>query len=150
MKLKYEMPAYRGIEGNFHVLTEDFYIEGVLDDGRVFEVTIKAGFIFDGASVPRALWRVCGHPMSVPRVVAALVHDWLYSAHVCEREDADEVYYTLCRMVDINWFDSQVQFWTLRACGWAAWLGHDRNDEDFARAHGEFVLEGETMKGDIK
>lgn len=145
--LSVTMPAYRGIEGNYHILVEDFHIEGVLDDGRVFEATIKAGFIFDGASVPRALWRVCGHPMSVPRVVAALVHDWLYSAHVCEREDADEVYYTLCRMVGINWFDSQVQFWTLRACGWCAWGGHDAKDEDFARSHGEFILEGEVLCG---
>ena len=40
--------------------------------------TFAAGTTTDGASIPRFLWRICGHPYQVPRAYAALLHDWLY------------------------------------------------------------------------
>lgn len=145
-KYKYEMPAIRGIEGDYHILLEDYHIEGILPDGRVFEFTIKAGFVFDGASIPRALWWLCKHPLSVPRIVAALIHDWLYSAHVCDRGLADLIYRVLCIDLEIFAADAWVQYSTLRCWGWMAWNGHDESDEASARELGVFMLEGEEMK----
>lgn len=43
-----------------------------------YRFTVPAGATTDGASIPRFLWRVCGHPLMAPRVYAALLHDWIY------------------------------------------------------------------------
>ena len=57
------------------VLMEDWHIEDVAN----FTFTVPAGTTTDGASIPRFLWRVCGHPLEAPRVYAAMLHDWLYA-----------------------------------------------------------------------
>ena len=69
------MPHYQGVYGSTHRLTLDWCVRGVLPDGRRFALIVREGFTFDGASIPRALWRICGHPLEVPRVAAALAHD---------------------------------------------------------------------------
>ena len=47
-------------------------------DTHEIEIFIPALFIFDGASIPRFFWRVCGFPLSPRFVVAALIHDALF------------------------------------------------------------------------
>ena len=142
-----EMPICQFTGGSFCRLMVDWSIEGLLPDGRVFKVTVRAGFIFDGASIPRAVWRLCGHPLEAPRVAAALAHDLLYALKVCERKTADMVYREICRMVGIGKVCRNVEYAALRACGWVAWNGHTEKDRDFAREHGAFVLEGNELKG---
>lgn len=144
------MPVYRGdAETGRHVVAVDWRVEGVLDDVRVFDIEVRAGFAFDGCSVPRALWRLCGHPMEVPRVAAALAHDWLYAAHVCDRETADAIYAAICRMVGMGSVRTWIEHKALRLCGGAAWRSHGAEDHEFARAHGALVLDGKIQKGDM-
>ena len=140
------MPDVRGVEGSTVVLLDDWHIEGVLPDGRVLYLTVKAGFVFDGASIPRALWRVCGHPLEAPRIAAALAHDWLYASRCASRADADLIYRTICAWVGIGAFCRNVEYGALRLCGWAAWNGHGEDDRYFARAHGALELGEETKK----
>jgi hypothetical protein len=101
---------------------------------------VKAGFVFDGASIPRALWRLCGHPLEAPRIAAALAHDWLYAAKEAERADADAIYKTICQWVGISSFCRNVEYMALRLFGWSAWNGHTAEDRDFALAHGALGL----------
>ena len=118
-----------------------------LQDGETeILLTILPGFIFDGASIPRVLWRLCGTPMDAPRVVAALAHDWLYAAHKTSRETADFVYYDLMRAVGIPWWKCVLELTALRWCGGKAWKSHDWEDEDFARAHGVLGIQKTNAK----
>ena len=55
------------------VLQEDWTVEV-----NGYRFTVPAGTSTDGASIPRFLWRVCGHPLQAPRLYAALLHDWIY------------------------------------------------------------------------
>lgn len=57
----------------------------VLEDIRVIvsqteyvkhEILIPEGYSFDGASIPRVLWPVLGHPFSNDLVLPCCVHDW--------------------------------------------------------------------------
>lgn len=149
-----EMPIVQGHDKkdgvDLYALRSNFHVTGVLPDGRVFEVWVREGFVFDGASIPRALWRLCGHPMSVPRVAAALAHDWLYAAHVCDRAVADEIYRILCKRVGISGFCAGTEYYTLRLFGGSAWKSHGEEDQNAARKCGMLVLEGEIMKGDAE
>ena len=85
------MPIVHGVEGSTVALVADWSVSGFLPDGRVFRIRVRNGFVYDGASIPRLLWRLCGHPLEAPRIAAALAHDWLYSSHVCDRETADAI-----------------------------------------------------------
>ena len=135
------MPIYQGIIGSRHVLAADWCINVVLPDGREFRITVRKGFIFDGASIPSALWRLCGHPMEAPRVAAALAHDWLYAAHVCDRATADAIYRAICKAVGMGFIRRDTEYYALRLCGSAAWYSHDIVDTLFARSHGQLELD---------
>lgn len=39
-------------------------------------LTVPAGFVMDGASIPRLFWSTIGHPMEGEFVYAAGLHDW--------------------------------------------------------------------------
>ncbi len=121
---------------------------GVLPDGRVFEIWIREGFTFDGASIPRSLWRVCGAPMEIPRIAAALIHDWLYRAQVCERDLADEIFNFVCKTVGMSSWRTGPEWAALRAFGGSAWNENRKewSKVSAARALGSFVIQGEKEK----
>ena len=79
----------------------------------------------DGASIPRWLWFVCGHPLQVPRLYAALIHDYLYSGGDPEatRKDADELYRDIQIALGVPKWKAKIEYWALRAFGWRHWQG---------------------------
>ena len=125
-------------------LTQTYHFAATLPEGRAFEIWIREGFIFDGASIPRALWRVCGAPMEIPRVAAALMHDWLYRAQVCERALADEIFNYVCKLVGMSSWRTGPEWLALWLFGWAAWNdNHEWPKISEARKLGCFEIEGE-------
>ena len=47
------------IDENVFILLEDVVVESL-----GYKITVKKGFDFDGASIPKALWVVYGNPLS--------------------------------------------------------------------------------------
>lgn len=126
------LPAFIAREDGMYELAFDWKIEvsfGVVE--------IKRGFVTDGASVPRMAWLFAGHPMESPRVYAALVHDWLYCAHVCDRRTADLIYKEVLERYRAKW-RVWIEWKALDLFGQAAWDSHGVGDQDFARRHGAF------------
>ena len=67
-------------------------------------ITVPDGFICDGASVPRFFWRVCGGPRDQKNLLAGILHDYLYSTHLFDRELADKIFYeTLLEVEKTPW-----------------------------------------------
>ena len=118
------MPDYHGTGNQYnwneHQTSKDWSVT-VSVGGYTYRIFINSGFIFDGASIPRALWRLCGHPFTCPRVAAALAHDWLYASHVVDRETADKIYRELQKVLGIGFFSRNTEYYTLRLFGGAAW-----------------------------
>ncbi|MBO7686543.1 MAG: DUF1353 domain-containing protein [Kiritimatiellae bacterium] len=89
--------------------------------------TIAAGTTTDGASIPRFLWRLCGHPLEAPRVYAALLHDWLYTGDESDkdgaqpsdlsRKEADRCYWALLRHFGVPAWRAKIEYWALRMFG---------------------------------
>lgn len=50
---------------------------------------VKAGFVTDGASIPRALWAIVGAPYNGLYRIAALFHDAAYADPGIPKEQAD-------------------------------------------------------------
>jgi hypothetical protein len=56
-------------------------------------VSVPAGFIFDGASIPRVAWSILGVTPYDPKIFkAAIIHDWLYSNNVVSKKNADSIF----------------------------------------------------------
>lgn len=134
------MPHYQGVYGSTHRLTLDWCVRGELPDGRRFVLIVREGFTFDGASIPRWLWRVCGHPLEVPRVAAALAHDWLYAAHVCDRATADAIYKALMLAVGISSWRAAIEHAALRCCGAKAYRDRTTGGIALARQRGSLII----------
>ena len=61
------------------------------------EHTVYAGFVSDGMSVPRFLWRPLAVPDDPTVLAPSVIHDWLYTTHACTRLQADLWYYRALR-----------------------------------------------------
>ncbi|HIE98682.1 MAG TPA: DUF1353 domain-containing protein, partial [Fuerstia sp.] len=45
--------------------------------GVEFRVVVPAGFVSDGASIPRLFWAIIGPPIGSSHLLPAIVHDYL-------------------------------------------------------------------------
>lgn len=94
---------------------------------------VPAGAETDGASIPRMLWLVCGHPLAHPRVYAALLHDWIYGGggrRECPtRAEADAVYRDL--LIELGWgrARSYIEYAALRIFGGSHWTDVTKEKE---------------------
>lgn len=52
-----------------------------IEADKNYEFTIPKGYCFDGATIPRAFWRIIGAPTDNSFLIAALVHDVLCENH---------------------------------------------------------------------
>ena len=88
-KLLIPQPNIRPIPGErrLYVLVEDYWV--LLPYTKRW-LLIKAGFVFDGASIPRWLWSVIGSPFDPNWIAAALIHDALYAAELLSRKLCDK------------------------------------------------------------
>ena len=106
--------------GECWVLVEDFH---VLVDGMMF--TVPAGFKTDGASIPRFLWRLCGHPMTTRRFPIAVFHDWLYdegAALGLTRQQVDEIYRDGLLSLGYGKWTAATKYYALRLFGGSRWM----------------------------
>ncbi len=136
------MPHYHGVRGSVHAVDGGWSVGGALPDGRVYEIVVGDGFTFDGCSTPRFLWRITGHPLEVPRVAAALAHDWAYLSQLTSRKTADRIYRDICRQVGMSRVRAFAEYLALRVFGWLAWDEKDEEGMVFARTHGAIWVEG--------
>lgn len=104
-------------------------------------VVVPAGYVFDGASIPRLFWRVIGGPWG-PYRDAAAVHDYLYSdGHLAfpdqpdadgkrrpgiTRQEADDIFYRIMLEVGISRFKASLMRRAVRIGGRKAWQEYRR------------------------
>ena len=84
---------------------------------------LPAGFETDGASIPRLLWWICGTPLEVPRLYAALVHAFIYGGNAPEatRAAADDLYRDLQLALGVPRWKCYVEWAALRLFGKSHW-----------------------------
>ena len=99
-------------------LTQDWHI-AILGRG----VVVPKGFLTDGASIPRFLWRVCGHPMGTQRVIPAIVHDAIYAGAIAgfTRKEADQIYADALVELGFPKRKARLEYAALRLFGAAHW-----------------------------
>lgn len=117
-KIEFDKPSLMLVEGRKHKLLSDWIVTF-----RGEEYRVPIDFVTDGASIPFWLQPICGDPNKVPRVYAALVHDWLYSGGDREatRADADDLYRDMQIALGVPRWKAYVEWGALRLFGRSHW-----------------------------
>jgi len=112
-------------------IAEDWYFS--LNDT---EYKIPAGFIFDGASIPKYFWNWLS-PIGV-LLMPGLIHDYLYANENLlkangvvdskkTQKECDQIFRDVAISINgfyiINW----IAYYALRLFGWVAWNGHRKS-----------------------
>lgn len=117
------------LENNQLRLLEDFSYGS--DSGILY--TVKAGFIFDGASIPRFFWRVIGHPFSSKYIRSALIHDILYMTEATTRKVADDLFKEMLQHDRVSNWKIPLMYNAVRVGGASVWDAH--KEYEVAQAH---------------
>jgi len=107
---------------------EDFTI--LTTAGRL---TVKVGFVSDGASTSVAGALPGYHAFEGDTFPAAYSHDALYAGELVERDEADGILYDLLRANGVGWFRANTYWLAVRAFGGLVWKGHTQASIKAAR-----------------
>lgn len=97
------------------VMQELFFVVGTV------EHAVRMGFVSDGASVPRFLWRLLSPPVYGETLGPSIIHDWLYAKHVCTRAEADAWYFENLCLNGYPFWKSLLTYIGLRLFGSSHW-----------------------------
>lgn len=86
-------------------------------------ISVPAGFVTDGASIPRGLWSVFSP--TGPWFGAAVIHDFLYSPHNTRRtrKEADLLFKEAMFNAGLDWPRREMIFRAVRLFGGANYRG---------------------------
>lgn len=91
------------------------------------EIVVPAGFIYDGASVPRVFTNI--FPKSGERYDrAACLHDFLYATRMLDRKRCDEIFYEAMKFDKMTKWKAWVIYKSVRLFGNKAYSDHKALD----------------------
>lgn len=82
-----------------------------------FKYIVPAGFITDGASIPKFLWLFGFDPFALNTLRAAIIHDYLYKTKV-KRFWCDVVFLEVMKESGCPFFKRWLYFLAVRCFGW--------------------------------
>ena len=86
------------------------------------ELTVKPGFVFDGATIPQICWTTIGHPLEHRFIYAALLHDALYVTQYLPRKTADQYFHRfLTEFAGVGSYTAWKMYTGVRLFGGGAW-----------------------------
>jgi hypothetical protein len=141
MTFIYKPPVFTILNDREFELVEPFVFEWQ-EDGACYQLTIPAGYPFDGASVPRLCWSLTGLLPTGVHMGAAAAHDyayqrrgrlirgelkkliegqWLPIAAVWTRKQCDEMFRRIMEDAGETHWKIKAMFWAVRLFGGKAW-----------------------------
>jgi hypothetical protein len=127
------------METTFNIESLDFTF---LDDGRSIRINteyyflldgkqmcIPAGWVSDGASIPRFLWCSLGSPFVGKHRAGCILHDFLYWSNYQDRKFSDVCMYDMMRADGTAWVRASLIYRGVRMGGWVAWNNHKKRKD---------------------
>lgn len=78
---------------------------------------VPAGFVTDGASIPRFAWRIIDHPFQSDYIEVYVVHDYDYQTGRISRAEADKKMLDGLKAKGMNYFKRYAIYWSVRIFG---------------------------------
>ena len=104
------------VNENVFILSEDKTVESL-----GYRVTIKKGFDFDGASIPKWLWSIYGSPLNGNYVVASLIHDGLYASQKVSKSIADKIFLDVMKQSNVGYIKRTSMYLAVKLFGGKDW-----------------------------
>ena len=105
------------------------------------ELTVKPGFVFDGATIPQICWTTIGHPLEHRFIYAALLHDALYASRYLPRKEADRYFLQFLKEFSgVGKYTAGKMYLGVRLFGEKAW--NEKTDDQIAEAAKLVELKG--------
>lgn len=86
------------------------------------KLIILEGFKYNGASIPRLLWFLTGHPLSAQNLPGATEHDADYAAQYFSRKEADHRLRDAWIHAGKNKYLAYLMWAFVRLVGWIIWI----------------------------
>ena len=104
------------IDDNLFILSKDKTVESL-----GYSVTVKKGFDFDGASIPKWLWSIYGSPLNGNYVVASLIHDGLYASQKVSKSLADKIFLDVMKQSKVGYIKRTSMYLAVKMFGGKDW-----------------------------
>ena len=104
------------VNENVFILSEDKTVESL-----GYSVTVKKGFDFDGASIPKLLWSIYGSPLNGNYVVASLIHDGLYASQKVSKSISDRIFLDIMKQSNVGYIKRTSMYLAVKMFGGKDW-----------------------------
>ena len=104
------------VDDNVFILFEDVVVESL-----GYSVTVKKGFDFDGASIPKWLWSIYGSPLNGNYVVASLIHDGLYASQKVSKRVSDKIFLDIMKQSNVGYIKRTSMYLAVTMFGGKDW-----------------------------
>ena len=104
------------INENLFILSKDKTVESL-----GYSITVKKGFDFDGASIPKWLWSIYGSPLNGNYVVASLIHDGLYASQKVSKKVSDKIFLDIMKQSNVGYIKRTSMYLAVKLLGGKAW-----------------------------
>ena len=104
------------IKNDVFILLEDVIVESL-----GYKITVKKGFDFDGASIPKWLWSIYGSPLNGNYVVASLIHDGLYASQKVSKSISDKIFLDVMKQSNVGYIKRTSMYLAVKMFGCKDW-----------------------------
>lgn len=80
-----------------------------------YNLTVPVGFKTDFASIPRFFWRIL--PPWDKHLPAAVAHDYMYRNGLRTRKEADKIFLSMMKELDVAAWKRNAMYWAVRMFG---------------------------------
>ena len=101
---------------NLFILSKDKTVESL-----GYSITVKKGFDFDGASIPKWLWSIYGSPLNGNYVVASLIHDGLYASQIVSKSLSDKIFLDVMKQSNVGYIKRTSMYLAVKMFGGKDW-----------------------------
>jgi hypothetical protein len=100
------------------------------------DIVVPRGFVFDGASVPRAFWWFAS-PFTGNYTRGALIHDWLYCTELVSKKEADNIFYKIMLIDGVSRWKATAMYMAVKVFGCSVYGKHTIQEVNKCRKLGQ-------------
>ncbi len=102
--------------GKKRMLLSDYIYEN-----NKYKITVKKGFITDGASIPKPFWSILSSPFDGSLTYGAVIHDGLYTKMTLPRKECDKLLKEMALEKGYNKIKTIIAYYAVRLFGKSHW-----------------------------
>ena len=106
-----------------NIIKEDVFIllEDVVVESLGYKLTVKKGFDFDAASIPKVFWSIIGSPFTGNYTTPAAIHDGLYASQKAAKKISDKIFLDIMKQSNVGYIKRTSMYLAVAMFGGKDW-----------------------------